>query len=102
MLCVLNFGFSFSSSCGFLNILQTEESYQKQTHQGTSLVVQWLRACLPMQGSCICSLVRELRYHMPQGNYAAAFQLEKRVHCNEDPIQKKKKKKGSCWRFLGE
>ncbi|KAB0340652.1 hypothetical protein FD754_022951, partial [Muntiacus muntjak] len=37
------FGFSFSSSCGFLNILQAEESYQKQICQGTSLVVQWLR-----------------------------------------------------------
>ena len=28
---------------------------------------------------------------MPQGNYAGTFQLEKRVHCNEDPIQEKKK-----------
>ena len=32
-----------------------------------SLVVQWLRLCLPAQGVCIPSLVRELRSHMPRG-----------------------------------
>ena len=36
------------------------------TFQGTSLVVQWLRICLAMQGTWIWSLVGELRSHMPQ------------------------------------
>ena len=31
---------------------------------GTSLVVQWLRICLPLQGAWFRSLVRELRSHM--------------------------------------
>ena len=31
---------------------------------GTFLVVQWLRICLPMQGTWVESLVQELRYHM--------------------------------------
>ena len=35
---------------------------------GTSLVVQWLRIRLPMQGTRVRSLVRELRSHMLRGN----------------------------------
>ena len=35
---------------------------------GTSLVVQCLRIRLPMQGTWVQSLVRELRSHMPRGN----------------------------------
>ena len=31
---------------------------------GTSLVVQWLRICLAMQGTQVRSLVEELRSHM--------------------------------------
>ena len=31
----------------------------------TSLVVQWLRLCLPMYGASVWSLVREQRSHMP-------------------------------------
>ena len=34
----------------------------------TSLVVQWLSICLPMQGTWVRSLVRELRSHMLWGN----------------------------------
>ena len=34
---------------------------------GTSLAVQELRLCLPMQGVWVQSLVRELRFHMPHG-----------------------------------
>ena len=33
----------------------------------TSLAVQWLRLHLPIQVVQVLSLVRELRYHMPQG-----------------------------------
>ena len=35
---------------------------------GTSLVLQWLKICLPMQGMRVESLVRELRSHMPWGS----------------------------------
>ena len=35
---------------------------------GTPLVVQWLRVCLPKQGTRVRSLVMELRSHMPWGN----------------------------------
>ena len=34
---------------------------------GTSLVVQWLRLCLPMQGLRVESLVGEPRSHIPPG-----------------------------------
>ena len=36
--------------------------------RGTYLVVQWLRICLPVQGTLVPSLVRELRFHMLQGS----------------------------------
>ena len=35
---------------------------------GTSLVVQWLRICLPVQRIGVQPPVRELRSHMPRGN----------------------------------
>ena len=37
---------------------------------GTSLVVQWLWICLPVQGTWVWSMVEELRSHMPQDNSA--------------------------------
>ena len=40
----------------------------KSGSAGTSLVVQWLRIHLPMQGTQVQSLVWELRSHMPRGN----------------------------------
>ena len=38
---------------------------------GLSLVVQWLRICLPMQGKWIWSLVRELRSHTLRNNLSS-------------------------------
>ena len=35
---------------------------------GTSLVVQWLRLRLPVQGAWVKSVVGELRSYMPWGN----------------------------------
>ena len=35
--------------------------------EDTSLVVQWLKLCLPVQRAWFWSLVRELRSHMPHG-----------------------------------
>ena len=34
---------------------------------GTSLVVQWLRLHLSMQGTWVRFLIREIRFHMPGG-----------------------------------
>ena len=56
---------------------------------GTSLVVQWIRIRLPMQGMQVQSLV-----HVPQVNLACAQLLtrhlkpvpcNKKNHCNEKP-----------------
>ena len=53
---------------------------------GTSLVVQWLRICLPVQGIHARFLVRNLRSHM-------LCQATKPKACyNKDPAQPKKKK----------
>ena len=43
-----------------------EKENLKYANFGTSLVVQWLRICLPMQGMLVQSLVWELRSHMPR------------------------------------
>ena len=37
-------------------------------HMGTSLVVQWLRIRIAMQGTQVQSLIRELGSHMLWGN----------------------------------
>ena len=47
---------------------------------GTSLVEQWLGICLPMQGTRVRSLVRELRSHTAQGNQTCTQQLLKPGH----------------------
>ena len=47
-----------------------------KTHTlGTSLVVQWLRICLAMQGKWVQSLVRKPRSHVQQRNKASVPQL---------------------------
>ena len=38
-------------------------------------MVQWLRICLPVQGTWVGFLVLELRSHVPQGNYVHEPQL---------------------------
>ena len=57
----------------FLTSLATRETYLrifnvKNVLFRTSLVIQWLRGLLPMQETQVQSLVRELRFHMLQGN----------------------------------
>ena len=49
--------------------------------QGTSLVVQWLRLHLPMQGVRDHSLVRELRSHMPHRQKAKKY--KQKQYCNK-------------------
>ena len=46
---------------------------EKNTRFGTSLVVQWLRTCLPMKGPWV--LIRGLRSHIPWSNQDLAPQL---------------------------
>ena len=74
-----------------LNILT---SYFKFLVRGTSLVVQWLRIHLPMQGTWVQSLVKRLRSHMPWGGKARMLQrrahrTQPRPRKNEDLVQPK-------------
>ena len=47
----------------------------------TSLVVQWLRLHLPMQGMQVQFLVRELRSHMPQAKKPK--HIRQKQYCNK-------------------
>ena len=47
---------------------RTQRIQTKSVITGTSLVVQWLKIRLPMQGTQVQSLVGELRSHMLWGN----------------------------------
>ena len=61
----------------------------KKNQKRTSLVVQWLRICLPMQGTGVQSLVGKLRSHMPhratkpvcRNNRARMLQQQKDSTC---------------------
>ena len=46
-------------------------------HVGLTLVAQWSRICLPMQGTQVQPLVGELRSHMPWSNQAYVLLLLK-------------------------
>ena len=50
-------------------------------HLGTSLTVQWLGLCLPMQGLRVRSLVGELGSHMPRGQKTKQ-NIEEKQYCN--------------------
>lgn len=43
---------------------------------GTSLVAQWLKACLLMQAARVWSLIQELGFHMPWANWTCAPRLD--------------------------
>ena len=45
-----------------------EELSSQKLNEGTSLVVQWLRICLVVQGSRVRSPVKELRSNVSRGN----------------------------------
>ena len=49
--------------------------YMCQSLGDTSLVVQWLRLYVPMQGTWVRSLAGELRPHMLWSSWAPALQL---------------------------
>ena len=70
--------------------LETQKNNDKTPGRGTSLVVQWSRIHLPLQGTQVWSLVRELRFHMPLGNYTWMPQLlststSEPMHHNKEP-----------------
>ena len=64
----------------------------KQSHVGTSLVVPWLRICIPMQGTQVQTLIRELRSQCHEATNTRVLQLEKPVCLSENQVQAKKKK----------
>ena len=71
---------------------------KKQKAAGTSLAVQWLGLCLPMQVVGVQSLVREVGSHMPHGQKNQGIQQEQ--YCDKFigdfknvPHQKNLKKK---------
>ena len=78
---------------------------QLKINWGTSLVVQWLRICLPVQGTQVQSLVREdptccgATKPVRHNYWACMLQLlrpacldpmlhNKRSHCNEKPVHR--------------
>ena len=85
-------------------INHNRKEYEKEYIYGTSLVVQWLRICLPMQGTWVRSLVWEdptchgATKPMHHNYWACEPQLlkpaclqpvlrDKRSHCNEKPMR---------------
>ena len=60
---------------------------------GISLDVQWLRICLPMQGTWVWSLVGELRAHMLQDSkaYAGSYWDPEAMLHNKKPVSHKKR-----------
>ena len=58
-----------------------KESVKRQSHVGTSLVVQWLKLCLPMQGVRVGSLVEELGSHMPSAKKNQ--NIKQKQYCNK-------------------
>ena len=63
---------------------------KKKESTGTSLVVQWLRMCLPMQETQVPSLVGVLRSYVPRDNSACEPQWR-------PSTAKKKKNNNKCW-----
>ena len=57
----------------------------KFSKEGFSLVVQWLRSCLVIQGTWVQSLVRELRSHILQNNEVCTPQPESPRAATEGP-----------------
>ena len=61
---------------------------QKIKPLGTSLVVQWLRLCLPMQGVQFQSLVMELRSHMAHAAKTLKRKQQKKYCKNSKDLKK--------------
>jgi len=76
-----------------LNLIR---AVKKDTHRGTSLVVQWLRIHFPMQVMRVRFLVGELRSHLLWSNQDHVTELEtpasKSPHATTKPKAAKKEK----------
>ena len=72
-----------------------------EARQGTSLVAQWLRIHLPVQGTEVWSLVWVLNSHMPWGKYACVPQLEK-AHMPHTHTKNKQKRRSELGVRKGE
>ena len=80
--------------CAAVSWSPSWQADKSEAISGTSLVVQWLRILLPMQGTWV-SMPGPGRFHMPLGNKAHAPQLQslcsrapgakKGKHCNDKP-----------------
>ena len=57
--------------------------------RGIFLVVQWLRIYLPMQGTRVRSLVRELRSHIPRGQLSLRPETTEPAGSKKDSAQPK-------------
>ena len=57
-------------------MLSVDKHITKWSHIGTSLVVQWLRICIPMQGTWVQCLIRELRSQCHQATNLSAAPRE--------------------------
>ena len=58
--------------------------YRPINHQsGTSLVVQGLRLCFPMQGVWVQSLVRERKSHVPRSQKMETLKEKQKQYCNK-------------------
>ena len=58
---------------------------KSKPQQGTSLLVEWLRLHLAMQGRCVSSLVREHRFRTPQATTGPVTTTRGSVHRSERP-----------------
>ena len=58
----------------------------KKSPVGASLVVQWLRLCLPMQGTPVRSLVREVRSHVPRGQLSPCATAREKPNAHRPTI----------------
>ena len=81
-----------------MNAVAGKRKAQIKMLAATSLVVQWLRLCLPMQGVWVQYLVRKLRSHMPRGQKSK--NIKQKQYYNKfnkkflnSPYQKNLKKK---------
>ena len=68
----------------WLRVTFTEYKWWEHKHKvsGTSLMVEWLRICLPVQGTQVQSLVGEVRSHM--------LGTTEPMGCSEEPTQPNK------------
>ena len=73
-----------------ISIIEKMFHMQKFNPLGTSLVVQWLRFFLPMQGVQFQSLVMDLRSHMPHAVKIPKHEQQKKYCKNSIKDLKKK------------